>query len=866
MGIKHFFHWFKQNFPECVDSVRTEEPLRVGIDTLGLDLNGIFHPVAQKVFKYGKHEPTLQRLLLSSKKEPSIQSLRLKCFEEVCKTITELVNVVRPKKRLVLCIDGVAPFAKQKQQRDRRFKSAKEQSIKKSQNVSIVFDSCEISPGTKFMHYLSKYIDWYIRKQKSNGEWKHLDIVFSSEKVPGEGEHAVMNVFKSYCSPSEKMMIYGLDCITADTPLLVRDTEGCVSIINPHRLCCTWKTVGDAAFGKSEYEVWSDIGWTHVRAVKRTVSKKPILRIITRTGIVDVTNDHKMLLRDGTERRAKECSIGDTLLSCPPRDMDISEWILHSRSEMIMMGAWWMNGYITPDEWGIRFPQGTTLELTDIPDVQIRLENDELVISTKNKMFIHTWECTFIHHSKKIIPSSVLCSDTKHKEYFIHGLLLVPQPLSFTSRKQVQSLFVLFTSVGRYVEISLSYNNVYTLTFSDTPVSADIIDIQELPFEDPVPVFDLETSNHHFQAGCGSIIVHNCDLVMLCLATRLPNIYIYRDNMFDTNERFVIDIGKCATGIQKRLKTSSAVTDFIFLCFMVGNDFLPQIPGIEILNNGIELLLQVYQETCLPFGLVNNDTFIIRHQTLLQFFDKLKVMEVDALKRKYLVRKRYKHDELLEKHFRVVDHSEQVENSSRSKIVECDFTQYKRDYYDTKLSIDDSSKVCEEYIKGLQWVILYYCKGVPNWTWSFPYNYGPFVDDLANCRDYTYTPFIYTEPLQPYEQLLGVLPPQSVHLLPKTLQHLMVDETSPMIEYYPKEIEIDVSGKRADWEGIAQLRSIPCTVLRNEYKQYEKYFSSKEKVLNTLQRPIQYRPCNNYTFKSIFGDIQHCKVISETIQ
>ena len=59
--------------------------------------------------------------------------------------------------------------------------------------------------------------------------------------------------------------------------------------------------------------------------------------------------------------------------------------------------------------------------------------------------------------------------------------------------------------------------------------------------------------------------------------------------------------------IKSMLKTDSAVYDFIFLCFMVGNDFLPHLPMLEIYNGGIDLLLSTYLDTCLPDGLIDND-------------------------------------------------------------------------------------------------------------------------------------------------------------------------------------------------------------------------------------------------------------------
>ena len=182
----------------------------MGIDTFMIDLNGLFHTSAARVYQYGAYEKkSLLRRPRNEIDQNEDPKLRLACFEDVCRTIEELINVVKPKKRVVMCIDGVAPMSKQNQQRQRRYRGLVEEEGARDKNL---FDARCITPGTKFMDYLSKYIDWYIRKQiTENDEWKKLEIVFSNEKVPGEGEHKLIDYIRKYGSDDETYCINALD-------------------------------------------------------------------------------------------------------------------------------------------------------------------------------------------------------------------------------------------------------------------------------------------------------------------------------------------------------------------------------------------------------------------------------------------------------------------------------------------------------------------------------------------------------------------------------------------------------------------------------------------------------------------------------
>jgi 5'-3' exonuclease len=190
------------------------------IDTFMIDLNGIFHNSAAKVYQYGAHERKSLLRQGPTVNQNTDQALKTRCFEDICATIDELVSVVRPRKSLVMCIDGVAPLSKQNQQRQRRYRSLVEDDGHRNSNV---FDSRCITPGTKFMDHLSKYIDWYIKKQISeNDKWKNLEVVFSNEKVPGEGEHKLIDYIRKFGKDEE---VYCINALDADLVMLSLGTH-----------------------------------------------------------------------------------------------------------------------------------------------------------------------------------------------------------------------------------------------------------------------------------------------------------------------------------------------------------------------------------------------------------------------------------------------------------------------------------------------------------------------------------------------------------------------------------------------------------------------------------------------------------------
>lgn len=154
---------------------------------------------------------------------------------EIFKYTERVVNMVRPRKLLMIAIDGVAPRAKMNQQRSRRFRAVQEANQKaedqaellkmlKSQgghieNKEVVkaWDSNVITPGTPFMDILASSLRYWIKyKLSTDPAWAKMKVIISDSTIPGEGEHKIMEFIRSQRSspehnPDTRHVIYGLD-------------------------------------------------------------------------------------------------------------------------------------------------------------------------------------------------------------------------------------------------------------------------------------------------------------------------------------------------------------------------------------------------------------------------------------------------------------------------------------------------------------------------------------------------------------------------------------------------------------------------------------------------------------------------------
>ena len=115
MGIPRFFYWLYKEYPYVITKIQERDTLlkyKINIDTYALDLNAIVHPICQQIFGYGQYQSensNVNKRLMHPKKEVNLYpSKRIECYNKICEKIDELVNIVNPKSKLILALDGTA--------------------------------------------------------------------------------------------------------------------------------------------------------------------------------------------------------------------------------------------------------------------------------------------------------------------------------------------------------------------------------------------------------------------------------------------------------------------------------------------------------------------------------------------------------------------------------------------------------------------------------------------------------------------------------------------------------------------------------------------------------------------------------------
>lgn len=238
------------------------------------------------------------------------------------------------------------------------------------------------------------------------------------------------------------------------------------------------------------------------------------------------------------------------------------------------------------------------------------------------------------------------------------------------------------------------------------------------------------------------------------------------------------------------------IDDWVFMCFFVGNDFLPHLPSLEIRENAIDRLITLYKKCVYKTGGYLTDSGDVELDRVQMILTDLGHAEDEIFKQRQKTEEGFKMREKAKKRrmqqqrpnfnnmedsqfapvavgpgsrpdavqnprqeaakFRMMGggqggsnqggeqrgikrkaNDEEEEEEKSNDEVRLWEDGFKDRYYESKFDVGPDNlqfrySVALQYVRGLCWVLQYYYQGCASWNWYFPYHYAPFASDFVN--------------------------------------------------------------------------------------------------------------------------------------
>jgi len=328
----------------------------------------------------------------------------------------------------------------------------------------------------------------------------------------------------------------------------------------------------------------------------------------------------------------------------------------------------------------------------------------------------------------------------------------------------------------------------------------------------------------------------DADLIMLSInhLPICPNIYLFRetphfiqsiDRSLEPESNYYLDIPELTNAIIKYMNNDRELTseqhknkvyDYIFLCFFLGNDFLPHFPAVNIRTVGVDKMIIAYKAT------IGDTNDYITDGKTINWNNVRKVVKFLADLEEEFIIKEHRSRNNKERHLL-------PENSPEEKFKKFEATPlYERDmekfinpvkpnwqtrYYNGLFGLKqiEEEKIRDisiNYLQGLEWTMKYYTTGCPDWRWKYKYNYPPLLQDLINYIPVFNTTFVPEKPQNPVSeivQLCYVLPRSSLNLLPQKLYFELIRRHD---EWYKGNCDYVWAYCRYFWESHVEMNNI----------------------------------------------------------
>lgn len=794
MGVPAFFRWLTKRYPKIVNDVKEDEvvvldgspipvdasepnPNGIEFDNLYLDMNGIIHPCCHP----------------EDKAAPKTEN---DMIEAIFDYVDRIFNMVRPRKVLYLAIDGVAPRAKMNQQRSRRFRSAqeademvetenklREEWIRNGNNAKALpppkthWDSNVITPGTPFLDKVAMGLRYYIATRlHENKAWKNLKVILSDAKVPGEGEHKIMQYIRRQRAspgydPNTRHCLYGMDAdlimlgLASHDPhfsiiretVVVPDTRSCFICGQPgHQAAeCTGTPQ------KKEEKGLRPFQFLHINILREylaiELSMPPGVELPFKYDFERMIDDWVFLC----------FFVGNDFLPHLP-SLSIHEGAIEMLIKTLKKHLPSLGGYLTED--GDIVLERVAVILAEVGDREDQIFKDRAKKAQRmerNKKFREEQKRRQKEKQDEPVGPSVplhklggvregqLTKDLKETKPAIPSTPATPaEPASSSTPSNTEAAQALRDKLKKKRAGSSSEAESSSMKVEGESTEDDRV-TKKVKTEEAVQELEAVKTEEETKTDAKGEKMEEEQKV---------------GNSNNASSEQQQDKKPLTPAEEERLKKEEAMKAPV---------------GDGKVEDFLTILSKRNRDRSAPPPVPDSIQFGNRGWKKRYYKEK---MDIDI---------------------------------------------------DSELDMPRLNDLLKAYAEGLRWVYLYYYRGCASWGWYYPFHYAPMASDLKNLDQFKIE-FDIGEPFEPLGQLMGVLPAASAHCLPSSYAELMTEPTSEIIDFYPTDFELDLNGKKYKWQAVVLLPFIDEKRLLNALDKVKPSLSPAEKRRNQCGYSVLY--------------------------
>ena len=191
------------------------------------------------------------------------------------------------------------------------------------------------------------------------------------------------------------------------------------------------------------------------------------------------------------------------------------------------------------------------------------------------------------------------------------------------------------------------------------------------------------------------------------------------------NELTTLDINQLSNCITEIIG-KDRLQDYIFMTLLLGNDFMPHFPALNLRTTGMDTLLNTYVECMKDKPMFTTE---IHWGNVRQFITALSCKEHGLFMAEQASRnKRNVDNTTLEKRVNNLP----MLKREKEYIICPTKPEWQKRYYEQLFQPNVVvEEVCINYVQMMDWNMRYYTEGCNNWSLYYHYAYPPLLEDLA---------------------------------------------------------------------------------------------------------------------------------------